>query len=1436
MKVLSNVLPIVLLITWSACRERITEEEGKGSQVQEARAYLISDLGDTIPTRVRLPVTSRIFQADSISRPFLKEASSPVKKPIDNNVSATFKLETIPIDFGKVKVLTPGANGLVAARKISLKRTVLPALTQVVKAVGDLRAKDIATHNIYYLDVAQGLRTSFIKAIGKDTGGHIWFSSAGQGVCRYDGKFISCLTASEGLISNIIHGILEDQDLNLWFGGNGGVSKYDGRSFINYELPTRQGAVLGIFEDSQGNIWWGTTADGVIRYDPLLDEFTQFQDKGLFQSGIFAIAEDTKGNLWFGGSEGAYVYNGKHFIHFTREDGLVYEAVTGIVEDTLGRIWLTTHEGFSIYDGVNFQNQVSSPSGKKPTYHSAFRDSEGQIWLATKRQGIFRFDGRNFYQYGEKEGLRYNEVLQIIEDDRGQIWLATFGGGINKLDVNGFRYFSTSEGLLNNYVDGLVADQEQNLWIANDRLIKYDGSAFSYYGTAQGLPDSRVYCVTKDRDNNIWAGMDDGVVKFDGKHFIYYRFKSNSTLQILPAKNGDVWFTTSPGLIRLSGSSYTRFGVQEGLLSDQVNTLAEDHEGNIWISTGSALTKFDGETVTHFSVENSTGGQPIICLYADRESNLWLGTSEGLYRFQAEEPLVAGQNTIPPGEPVSGIQEDNRGNLWVSTERNLFLLLRQGSDQASGFKCRAFYGHAELKIEGFTPAICIDQSNQLWLGSTKGMTVLPLDDFYERQEPYVPKVYLNRIQLNEQDIELFDHSGPEIEPLSEGQKKLAAASSSFFNYPTNLIVPHDINHFTFTYAGVDWRSTAQIRYQYQLRGLDKNWSQVTTENKVDYRNLPPGTYTFQVKAQSETDTWSEPVTYAFTIRPPWWLSWWAYMAYVALFGGLLLLIFNFLQRRWQLQSQLRYEQTEAQRLKELDSFKSRLYTNLTHEFRTPLTVILGMADQLREGSDKNLKEATQLIERNGKNLLRLINQLLDLSKLENQAFRLQLEQGDLVQYVRYLTESFQTYSNSHQLSLQCYSDIEHQIMDYDPEQIKQIMTNLISNALKFTPPGGSIKISLGKEKQDFRIEVADTGIGIAEKDLPHIFNRFYQVDDSSTRKGEGTGIGLAHTRELVQLMGGSIMVKSQEQQGTTFIVRLPITNNSPFPSHPEKNIIPEPIGIAQVAPEFPVLPERADIPSVLPQLLIIEDNYDVVVYLQTCLAGRYQIAVANNGRAGIEMAIQHTPDLIISDVMMPEKDGYELCEALKNDERTSHIPIILLTAKADTSSRIMGLSRGADAYLSKPFDKEELLVRLQMLVEKQQKLATYFQRKWQESTVGSIPAETSLAEDELIENTFLQKLTGILDANYEDDQFGLSELCEALNMSRSQLFRKLKALIGQSPSEFIRSFRLKKAKYLLEYTELNVNEVTWATGFTNPTHFSRVFKEEFGFPPGRFNK
>ena len=508
-----------------------------------------------------------------------------------------------------------------------------------------------------------------------------------------------------------------------------------------------------------------------------------------------------------------------------------------------------------------------------------------------------------------------------------------------------------------------------------------------------------------------------------------------------------------------------------------------------------------------------------------------------------------------------------------------------------------------------------------------------------------------------------------------------------------------------------------------------------------------------------------------------------------------------------------------------------------HEFRTPLTVISGMATLMEEDP----ATAKDLINRNSRRLLGLVNQMLDLAKVESGHLKLELQQADIVPYIQYLFESFESLAAGKNIQLVFQKESEAIVMDFDEKRMESIVSNLLFNAIKFTPEGGEVRLTLARTPAvvndsipaQLHLKIADTGIGIAPDKLPHVFDRFYQVDGTSTRKGEGTGIGLTLTQELVALMEGQIQVQSPAADGigTLFTVMLPIRQQAPVstPNAEASGLLPSSTPLAGSSITFPQPSEAEE----LPLLLLIEDNVDVAIYIRACLKDRYTVEWAVNGAIGIEKALELIPDIIISDVMMPEKDGFEVCEALKNDERTSHIPIVLLTAKADIDSRLEGLSVGADAYLAKPFLKEELFIRLAQLVALRRKLQQKYTTLLDSPTLEAPPAAPT---EPSLDDLFLQKIHDLVMENLSEVEFGNEQLAQHMQLSQSQLYRKLKALTNRSVSIHIRSIRLQKGKELLENSDLTVSEIAYETGFTSPSYFSNSFTKEFGVSPSDVRK
>lgn len=755
------------------------------------------------------------------------------------------------------------------------------------------------------------------------------------------------------------------------------------------------------------------------------------------------------------------------------------------------------------------------------------------------------------------------------------------------------------------------------------------------------------------------------------------------------------------------------------------------------------------------------------------------------------------------------------GRLWMSSSENILCF---DPKQETYFRYTTAHG---LQPTTFAErSYFITASGEHLVGGQGGLHAFYPEQLNEQQNRRAPDVRITGFLLKNELVRPGKNALLE-RPVWETQA---------------ISLAHNQNTFAFNIACFDFDNPKGNQLEFQLEPYDPAWRSDLREGQASYFNVPPGEYIFRIRGANSKGIWGkEVVELRVVVHPPWWATWWAYCLYTAFLLGLIFGVYQFLLKR-------RLAEAETLRLQELDTVKTRLYTNITHEFRTPLTVISGMADQVRENPKEWFAEGLDMIKRNSARLLSLVNQMLDLSKLESGKMSLQLQQGDVVNYLKYLVESFHSFADSKGVQMHFLSDIDALTMDYDPEKLQQIVTNLLSNAVKFTPVGGHVYLDLRVRADEFQttkttaretpppnilIRVRDTGIGIPEEQLPHVFDRFFQADDSLIRQTEGSGIGLALTKELVKLMGGEITVKSQANKGAEFTIVLPIHTNAEAQveapgltaSNPQTST-PKP------ALQKPVNPQPASIHH--PVILLAEDNPDVVAYLASCLAGNYHLLVARDGQEAIDIATEQVPDLVITDVMMPYKDGFEVCRNLREDNRTSHVPIVMLTAKADLESKLEGLEHGADAYLAKPFHKEELLMRIRKLLERRQQLQQYYLGLAGIAGAGTPKDIPAIPETE---HQFVLNVRAIVEAHLDDGSFDVEQLCRKMAMSHSQLHRKLSALTGFPATKFIRYVRLNKAKELLQNPALSITAVAFDTGFNDPSYFGRVFKQEFGMTP-----
>lgn len=1417
------------------CSQAPHPEQPTAFASQDDTSIVISNDGKKAPTGVPVPAKGRkrlVSDFPPVTTTTLQQ--KPRKAAFYSNVRniGDPRIISVPHDL---PVITPGENGIPLPTKVPAAGKKVLALQSETVAAPTPSKKDDAVFNFQNID---GLLSGFITSFYEDRKGNIWIgSSVDGGVSRFDGQQFSHYNFYTGLGSHTVHSILEDRNGTFWFGtrNRNGLVSYDGRYFTLYnrEIQFLNTIVQEIFEDSRGEIWFGGLGGGLIRFDgQYFYHYTQ--EHGLGDHTVNAICEDKQGLLWFGTTNGGLTcFDGKSFIRYLKDDAPLINKIWDICKDSRGRLWfVTSNEGVYCYEKGHFLNWTQQEGLVSNRFWSIIEDAQGYIWFCNKTDGLCRFDGKKLAVFSTREGLNIEFIRALLRDSYGNIWCGSWGAGINRLNTFPIQHFSQNSGLPGDYFFSLFEDSRGRLWSGevNGIVSCIEVDSITHFTQENGFPSRQIKAIAEDHKGNIWIGTHlEGLYCFDGSSIQKWTKESGllsdaiNTLHV--DKQGNLWIGCEAfGLTKYDGKSFTYYGANEGFMNSYVYSLNEDNEGNLWIGTFGRVSKFDGTHFTHYAK-----GQGLFCdfvgsIYKDPKGEMWFGTLRGgLYKHQAGRFSNISEQAHIPGNSVENVCSDENGNIWAFTRKNGLAVLVPDQSTSGAEMTYLTYpmGIQDGIFNISNMALQLSTDQNIWIGTRKGITKIDLNQYSIPQIP--PKsIQLTDIYIQGRYVDFGRLQDTAYRKNFDFGDELNTSFDSvvaFYNYPHHLSLAHHLNHLTFHFSAIDWQAPHKLKFSFQLEGLEDRWSLPHSEARADYRGLKPGTYTFKVKAIGAAQIWTEPFSYTFTIRPPWWQSTLAWSIYVLLTMGLIYAMYRFLLSR-------QLDKAEARRLRELDQVKTRLYTNITHEFRTPLTVIEGMTEKVAEKPEKWLRQGTEMILRNSKQLLRLVNQMLDLSKLESGEVKLNQVQRDMIPFIYYLTESFQSFAEIKGVDLQTKPGPEALIMDYDPDRITEIVSNLLSNAIKFTPENGQVFVSMDKTGNQFCLTVEDTGIGIPEEQIPNIFDRFFQTDDSATRSGEGTGVGLALTRELVKLMQGSIEVESTTAVGTVFRVKLPITHQAQM-LEDAKVILPQKTSI--LPPMAPSIAATNTLTRLSadkrPLLLLVEDNEDVVTYLQSCLEADYRLTVARDGQEGIEKAFELVPDLVITDVMMPHKDGFELCYELKQDLRSSHIPVIMLTAKADVDAKLDGLRRGADAYLTKPFNEEELLLRVSNLLELRQRLQARY-------TSLDQPLATDLTAPELQqEDAFILQFREIVETHLDKYDLDVSFLCEAMNLSRAPLHNKLKALTGMSTTEYVRFIRLNKAKELLKDDSFNISEVSYQVGFQDPNYFTRKFRELFGVTP-----
>ena len=1304
-----------------------------------------------------------------------------------------------------------------------------------------------------------GLSSGKIRCFLQDKEGFIWIGTQ-QGLNRFDGHTIKryyfdpldTLTIS----SNVLKALAEDDQGRIWIGTkNAGLVYFDKRQETFHRV--RKGPlnsdlwIHSMIWGSKGTLWIGTDGEAVHGFLPQRDSVITLKVTGNPVTGLSGgkikdLWESPEGNLWIATSKGLNLYEPdkgqfSYFFHEGTPDDQHRNRFQAIYPDDSSTFWLGTHNGVTFWDPLNQRSSRFYPSGDSiPHIHNIINDiwelDDRYLWVAS-RKGLLLFDKvtKEFDylsdNYNDLNKLRDSPYNSIFEDQSGLIWIGGNDGVYtwNRYSLNFYEVHSSLS--RPSKIHRRLAFQGDTLWAATEK-----GVLFSHPNdTARFVLRDNFYSVLAGADGLIYAGPweDSLLYTINPRDFsidsISVPLSSHAQpalatfTDIIQQDARFIWAISRDRLFRLDTHSQqlVEIPVQTngpfGVRDPNYNDLLIDDQDNLWIGSDKGLfqlplkewdTQEEGSwQFAHFTYDpadsTSLSTNEINTLFKDSQGILWIGSKSGLlsydpkqHRFfhrQETEALAHGYITC--------ILEDSNGDIWISTDNSGIIKLTPGSSEIQTFQTED-----GLLSTSFNWNSCgCSPSDGFVFASREGFNHFFPDSLSAHPEIPAP-VFLTELWVQHERIKVGDKTNILTQSLLHTSK---------------IILEHFQRVIRFEFALLDFGAPNQNTYRYILDNFDKDWQYLGNQNEIIYTNLDPGKYTLRVEGRTSRGEWT-PLReeLAIRVRPPWWWNGYAWALYLCL-----LIIALWVLYRNQLS--LRLREAEAEKALEIDRIRKQLYTDITHEFRTPLTVIKGMNELLEEqyGEDPFIQDHALLVDHNTRKLLHLINQILDLSKAEAGKLPLTLTRGNVIPLIRYIVDSFYSYAQTKKITLSCELKVEEVIMDIDPDKLATVLSNLLSNALKFTPEYGKITVSARRLEESLHFSVQDTGIGIDAERIPYIFNRYFQVEQPSGTTYGGTGIGLALTQELVQLMGGKIQVKSIIHKGSTFYVDLPITQFAQeAPDH--ELLIGDSLHRTVLDGFFssgsPVSVQGD--PGVNEEslvVLVIDDSDSIRMYLDKLLSPHFQLHFAENGKMGIEKALEKIPDIIISDVMMPEADGMHVCKVLKQDERTCHIPIILLTAKVDQLSKIEGLSLGADAYLAKPLDRIELFTRIKKLVELRNRLREKYQLIPQASYTSSGNPDEE----------FLKRIGGIIEESIGDHQLGVEDICKRAGVSRTQLHRKLRALVNLSTSQMIRKIRLKHAKEKLIYTESTIAQVAYDVGFGDPSYFAKTYKEEYGVSP-----
>lgn len=1292
------------------------------------------------------------------------------------------------------------------------------------------------------------LKNNYVRTLFEDSRGNFWIGCI-NGLQRYDRAtdnfhelFIS---RKDGRKNPHITSIIERRNGDLWIAtsGQGAISLKKNSNPASFHIETELTDRIGsnylnvIFEDSRQNLWIATEEKGLYRYSPESKELKSYKAPyHIAGDDVSAICEDAHGQIFVGTlTKGLFRLSSRQEGNF---EPVLYQNrmnlnIRTLIIDTRGKLIIGTDgEGVKEYQPqqdiiVDSEINAGPFDFSKSKVHSLIEDKDHNLWLGIFQKGLILVPGiSNKFDYYGYKSIHNNTigsscVMAIHTDEQATIWIGTDNDGLYAINDQGkqLRHYTHQAGNPQS-VPGtilcLYEDSNQELWLGSyfdglARMNKQTGTCQDATSLLQGNLNAgkpKVSCIIEDKNKNLWVGTyGSGLYKINlpTQHVTYYESTRNEN---------DDW-------------SINR------LPNDWISYLLEDKEGMIWIGTYKGLAVLNPQTdnfINYKKQNNLLPGYVVYSLLESSNGEIWAGTSEGLVCLNKDRltPVLFTTADGLPSDIICGLAEDEKKNIWISTHQGISKL------NPPEKKFINYYAGDGLQGNEFTrTAVFKDKRGKIFFGGTNGVTAFYPQDITEIKKEM--NVLITGFHVANRPVKKGDKSGNNV------------ITDTAVMDTEQFTLAYNENTFSIDFSVLEFSNPDRISYQYKIKELGDEW--ISTQpgtNRVTYSSLKPGKYTFSVQARDHNN-FSNIRTVTIAITPPWYQTWWAKVIWGCL-GALLIYALTMY-----ILSRIRHRQEvmRQKHMEQINEAKLQFFINISHEIRTPMTLIISPLEKLlAEHSEK--QPVYLMIYRNAQRILRLINQLMDIRKLDKGQMHLKFRETDIVGFINDLMQTFNYQAQKKNITFTFEKELEGADslkVWIDLNNFDKVLMNVLSNAFKYTHEGGNIEVSLktghndayrGALKDYFEIDITDNGIGIDKNKIEQIFERFYQIDNDMTQSNFGTGIGLHLSRSLVELHHGIIKAENREDgQGTRFIIRLPLGSNhlkaeeleNPEETGSEPTISQLPKdSIYETEEENKTNEYRKPKAKTRYRVLIVEDDEEIRHYIRSELDSDFRIYECTNGREGLETILKEKPDLVISDVMMPEMDGITLCRKIKQNININHIPIILLTAKSKAEDQIEGLEIGADAYIVKPFNTELLRTTISNLIANRERLRG--------KLVGEQQVEEKITKIEMKSNDeiLMSKVMKTINDHLADPTLNVEMLAANVGMSRVHMHRKLKELTNQSARDFIRSIRLKQAANLLREKNLSVSEVAYATGFSNLSHFSNTFRDFYGISPSEYKE